>query len=286
MAVAVSPSSMSTDDGELVAQVAQESGAQDPVKTCRSTPEIPEPAATPTRAEPEPPSRENTVTYSPCVSRQTPIKSPDIAAKPDSKWSEGRFYGQTSQDGSPCSRSVDLSVAVLGGLPAVPPHDRATECARRRGRIRTAIAFLDKVLEESAEALKMKPSKRDRLTAANYHACYRHLNWSLGRCQQMQELAEMLENYDSGRFSQHSISSDYAQLSVDICTRHDRALSLLCDLCKDDVEDDMDTVEKTHGVFTDWINCAAATCGGGRTCMRDVSCTGGVNSRKIPDEPG
>lgn len=205
----------------------------------------------------------------------------------DSKWSDTRLVGQLNggnQDGSPVSRSVDLSVAVLGGLPSVPVAERPTECARRRGRIRTAIAFLDKVLEESSEALKLKPSKNDRLTAQNYHACFRHLHWSLGRCQQMQELAEMLENYDSGRFLGPSVSSDYAQLSVDIYTRHDRALLLLIALCQNDEEEDRkEVVEKVSNPFNDafqsWVNSLTTQCGS-RTCLRDASCTGYQNSRK------
>merc|ERR1712083_341771 len=106
-----------------------------------------------------------------------------------------------------------------------------------------------------------------------------------GRCQQMQELAEMLENYDSGRFSGTAVSADYAQLSVDIYMRHDRALILLTELCQNDEEEDerrevaKQTSHPIQDAFTAWINSFTTACGS-RTCLRDASCTGYQNSRK------
>jgi len=120
-------------------------------------------------------------------------------------------------------RASEFKNEVLGGLGSIPAAYRGTECTKRREKIRMAISFMDEVLDESEETLKLKPVKSDKTTAAAYHSCFRQLHWILGRCQQMQELAEVLENHDSGRLIDREISADYSQLSLDIFSRYDRA---------------------------------------------------------------
>lgn len=184
--------------------------------------------------------------------------------------------------GSPAPCGADLAADVLGALRAVPAPWRGPECAVRRGRIRVGLAFIDKVLDETEEALKFRPRKTDKLTAGTYHACFRHLHWVMGRCQQMQDLAETLENYDSSRLHDQAVSADYALLSVDIVTRYDRSQQLLQALGAADEDEEQgqrQAAPQPCGHLSQWLLGAVAVCSS-RSCVRDTPCAGGAEVRK------
>merc|ERR1712129_363579 len=116
--------------------------------------------------------------------------------------------------------AMDLVEGVLCGLSAIPIGKRGEECGKRRNKVRAAVNQVRRVLAESEQAIQLRPSKHDRHTAGSYHTCFRHLHWSLDRSRQMQEVAEILEDYDTERFAR---SLDYALLSVDVVAQHDHA---------------------------------------------------------------
>merc|ERR1712032_1516316 len=139
------------------------------------------------------------------------------------------------------------------------------------------------VLDESEETLKLKPVKSDKTTAAAYHSCFRQLHWILGRCQQMQELAEVLENHDSGRLIDRGISADYSQLSLDIFSRYDRAQQQLAWLRQ--VADEADEEGRAtqgclphrpkngdNGGPSEWLYSEMTICAT-RNCVRQNPCT-------------
>lgn len=179
-------------------------------------------------------------------------------------------------------RASDFKNEVLGGLGIIPAAYRGTECAKRREKIRMAISFMDEVLDESEETLKLKPLKSEKSTAAAYHSCFRQLHWVLGRCQQMQELAEVLENHDSGRLIDREISADYSQLSLDIFSRYDRAQQQLAWLRQ--VAEEADEEGRGPGVclprrdkgsggpVSEWLLSAMTICAT-RNCVRQNPCT-------------
>ncbi|CAK0793532.1 unnamed protein product, partial [Prorocentrum cordatum] len=110
--------------------------------------------------------------------------------QPDRARSQARLM---HQDTTPPCRGLAL------GLDAVPADRRVAECIRRRAILKSLLLQLDLALCESAQALQMRPSKRDKLTARNYHACFRELHRALDQCQRMQQAAITLEAYDSSR---------------------------------------------------------------------------------------
>lgn len=173
--------------------------------------------------------------------------------------------------------------ATLGVLRAAPTSQRGAACARGRLRIRAAISQLDVVLKETEEALKLRPSKKDKLTAANYHSCYRHLHWALDRCQQMQQVAKALENYDGNRLADPKVSTEYALLGVDIVARHDRAYGLLQSLCKENEEMDAESTTPRLNAFTEWLVGTIAVCSG-RACVNDAAwaSAGDAKLRNLP----
>merc|ERR1719330_1334996 len=103
----------------------------------------------------------------------------------------------------------------------------AAHCAERREALWAELRQLDRDLDESEEGLKLCPSKADKLTAANYHACFRFLHMALDRCERLQDQAAALESRDGSAFGEAAISTEYAILAVEIVARHDRAHRLL-----------------------------------------------------------
>lgn len=139
--------------------------------------------------------------------------------------------GGRSLIGSPGAgeSSMEAALAALGAARSGPP--RAAACHEQRLCIREALVQLDRVLAECEEALKMRPSKKDKLTAANYHASYRDLQWALRRCERLQELATRVEAFDGDACQETTVSKDYASLGVDIIARFFRTQHLLDCLC-------------------------------------------------------
>uniref|UniRef100_A0A7S2DN62 Uncharacterized protein n=1 Tax=Alexandrium andersonii TaxID=327968 RepID=A0A7S2DN62_9DINO len=178
---------------------------------------------------------------------------------------------------------VDIATDIPYGVRKASLQRRGQECVEERSRLRAGLKFVDKVLDETEEALKLRPRKVDKLTAGTYHACFRHLHWVLGRCQQMQDQAEALEDADSSRLYDHAVSADYALLSVEIVTRHDRSQQLLQILRAGDVEEQgewkLGAPHQSCGHFAEWVLGAMAVCSS-RVCVRDTPCAGGVDLRK------
>jgi len=164
----------------------------------------------------------------------------------------------------------DIAVAVSEHLQKAPAGLRSQECERRRHEVQRALTHLSKVLDESEEALKLRPSKRDRLTAGNYHTCFRHLHWSLDRCKQLQEVLKALESYDSALLEDASASLEYALIGVDVVTHHARALQLLDALCSCETTKPEAESSKSS---TSWFRSTLSSFGvcSGRVCMRTPS---------------
>lgn len=158
-------------------------------------------------------------------------------------------------------RSSDMGFELLASLPST---SRGEEAAEQRSALRMALVMLDKDLDETAQGLKLCPSKADKLTAANYHACFRFLHMALDRCQRLQEQAETLESYDSSRLADAGISSEYAFLAVEIVARHDRAHTLLQALCKPQASaaptDEQPTAVGPGALLSRWFGGALTAC--------------------------
>lgn len=178
--------------------------------------------------------------------------------------------------GSTSRPEADWCEELLAGLATVPVSERGRECARRREEIGEAVAQLDRVLNESEEVVKLKPSKNDKLTAGSYHAVFRHLHWALDRCRQLQEAAASLEDYDSDRLVPGSpVSLEYALLGADIVERHDyasRLLSLLCGPAEPQQQQfkqkaEAEEPETLPNRLSVWLTMVVAACGR-RECMR------------------
>lgn len=180
--------------------------------------------------------------------------------------------------GSTCRPEADWCEELLAGLQAVPPSERARECATRREELREAVAQMDKVLSDSNKAVRLQPSKYDKQTAGTYHTCFRHLHWALDRCRQLQEAAASIEDYDSDRLYPVCML-EYALLGADIVARHDYASRLLSRLCgppqsmqqqlqrKEAAEEAAEAAEaKRGGTMSDWLMLVVAACGS-RVCM-------------------
>lgn len=160
---------------------------------------------------------------------------------------------------------------MVAQLNRVPSQIRASECAKRREQIRAAIKQLDKSLDENEEVVKLRPSKNDKLTAGSYHDCFRRLHWVLERCSDLQEIASRLEDYDSERLVNKTVSLEYALLSVDLVARHDHATRLLKLLCglSDARDKEVHSARRRNPRVSDWLTETFYACGG-RACMRDM----------------
>merc|ERR1712060_62309 len=121
------------------------------------------------------------------------------------------------------------------------------------GVLKSLLLQLDLALRESEQALQMRPSKRDKRTAGNYHSCFRELHWALEQCQRLQQAATMLEAYDASRLTTQSVACSYATLSVEIVTRHDRAQQLLWALCGPEEEEEEAEISETSENFSQWL---------------------------------
>jgi len=148
------------------------------------------------------------------------------------------------------------------------------EIDRQRKKLRGVLQQLDRLLEESTQALKLRPSKRDKLTAASYHLCFRHLNWAIGRCTELQDEAALLEGRDGKSLTSASAGLEYALLGVEIIARQDRAGAMLDQLTCIDLQIVSDRGGERHsqeaphkpvGFFSDWFSFVVTSCGG-RVC--------------------
>merc|ERR1712187_276842 len=145
-----------------------------------------------------------------------------------------------------------------------------TESARRRRLLRAALARLDKVLDETEEAItRLHPKKHDKLTSGSYHSCAHHPHWALNECLQIQELAISLEAHDSDGLFDPAVAVEYAFLAVDIVARRDQAHQLLRVLCGSDL--DLQAASTREGsrfstAISEWMTMAVMACGG-RGCI-------------------
>lgn len=156
----------------------------------------------------------------------------------------------------------DTVEVMLEELPLALPVQRSTACSRGRLRVRDAVALLDKTLSENEEALKLKPSKKDKHTASIYHSCFRQIHWALHRCRQLQEATRTLENYDVDRLVDSAVSLEYALLGIDIVARHDRAFGLLKTLYSCNEEPRVEQSDSNDQSLAKWFVMHLAICSG------------------------
>eukprot|EP00929_Paragymnodinium_shiwhaense_P121774 TRINITY_DN94150_c0_g1_i1.p1 TRINITY_DN94150_c0_g1~~TRINITY_DN94150_c0_g1_i1.p1 ORF type:complete len:229 (-),score=58.30 TRINITY_DN94150_c0_g1_i1:96-782(-) len=199
------------------------------------------------------------------------------------------FVGQPSSGSRPPKASL-LAQDKAAGL--APPVDidfycpalsarRDAECETQRAQLHVTLQELDRFLDEASQAIRLRPSKRDKLTATNYHRCYRLLHWALGRCMDLQEELLLLEACDGRPLSSSAVGLDYSLLTVDILSRHDRATNLLQKLMSADEatpqpdEKEAGALEKpsskevNHGPIYQWLSTVVTSCGG-RVCGGEV----------------
>lgn len=174
---------------------------------------------------------------------------------------------------------ADLAEVVLGGIDCTGrASQRAADCTKRRLVVKNVVMQLEQVLNECVEVVGRRPSKTDKSTAETYHSCFRRLHWVVRRCRQVQDVVEILEDYDPERQTNQKAAREYSGLGVDIVASHEHAHELLQKLCRASLPDYRESLpdykeERNPMGMIDWlvdVACSVQVCGS-RVCIRNGS---------------